>query len=119
MAFRSPATTLARCPGGIEISVLFWRRGAIGARASIGAMSDEPSIRVREDRARRALARYRHRLHKTPARSWLRKYGPGYMIVEAYTNTVVMGATNRAYTATLEDVEGFVEELRLESHKAA
>jgi hypothetical protein len=80
----------------------------------------ELSIRLREDRARRALAKYDYRLFKTPARSSLRKlYDPGYMIV-AYNNSVALGAgTTRAYEATLEDVEAFVAELRLKELKAA
>jgi hypothetical protein len=72
----------------------------------------EPSIKVREDRARRALIKHDHKLCKTPARSWLRAYyGPGYEIVNAY-NTVVLGCIHRNYSATLEDVEDFVERLR-------
>jgi hypothetical protein len=78
----------------------------------------KPSIRVREDRARRALVKYDYRLYKTPARSWLRSHhSPGYIIVR--NNTVVLGARSREYEATLEDVEAFVAELRLKEFKAA
>ena len=39
-----------------------------------------------------------YRLKKTPSRSWLRGcYGPGYMVVEYYSNTVVLGCVERGY----------------------
>jgi hypothetical protein len=67
----------------------------------------EPSIKVREDRARRALAKHHCRLCKTPSRSWLRKYyGVGYQIIDQ-SNTVRIGYGTREYEATLKDVEDF------------
>jgi hypothetical protein len=72
----------------------------------------EPSIKVREDRARRALAKHDYCLRKTPSRSWLREYyGPGYMIIDQ-SNTVRAGSSSRQYDANLKDVEEFVEQLR-------
>ncbi len=64
--------------------------------------------KIREDRARRTLARNGYRLRKTPARSWLRQaYGPGYMIIDNARNFVVSGCTAYEYSDTLEDVEAF------------
>jgi hypothetical protein len=71
----------------------------------------EPSIKMREDRARRALAKHYYHLRKTPSRSWLRQYyDPGYMIMDR-TNTVREGCYSREYQATLERVEEFVERI--------
>jgi hypothetical protein len=53
------------------------------------------SQKTREDRVRRNLAKSGLYLRKTPSRSSLRKYyGAGYMIINAYRNEVVFGATN-------------------------
>ncbi|WP_319796608.1 hypothetical protein [Nitrobacter sp.] len=65
------------------------------------------AIKSREDRLRRRLAKLGLRLAKTPARSSLREfYGPGYMVVDD-TNTARLGASQRAYEASLEEVEEF------------
>lgn len=65
-----------------------------------------PSEKTRESRARRALAKLGYRLHKTPARSWLRShYGAGYMITE--NNCIVAGCYNHEYEITLTKVEDF------------
>lgn len=49
-------------------------------------------------------------LDKSPGRSSLRTYcGAGYMIVNSQ-NTVVAGCANRAYQATLDEVESFAFE---------
>lgn len=68
----------------------------------------EPSIKLRESRVRRRLARIDPylRLAKTPTRSWLRSYyGPGYMILKS--NTVQIGCSLREYDATLEECESY------------
>jgi hypothetical protein len=71
----------------------------------------EDSLKVREDRARRALAKRGYRLRKTPARSWQRPYyEPGYMIIEVYRNLVVEGGSQREYEANIERVEWFAFE---------
>ncbi|ATQ66900.1 hypothetical protein CQW49_02550 [Methylosinus trichosporium OB3b] len=65
------------------------------------------SEKIREDRARRALTKAGYRLHKTPARSWLRReYGTGYQIGDQ-SNAIVAGCVHRQYEMTLEDVESF------------
>ncbi len=57
--------------------------------------------RARERQLRRQLVKAGCRLHKTPARHWLRKeYGPGYMITA--NNTVICGCTHREYELTLD-----------------
>ncbi|WP_316158582.1 MULTISPECIES: hypothetical protein [unclassified Bradyrhizobium] len=69
------------------------------------------ALKIREDRLCRRLAKADHRLAKTPARSWLRQeYGPGYMVLD-YTNTVRLGCGQRAYDATLSEVEAFASKL--------
>ena len=76
-------------------------------RALDAAPIEEP-LKKREDRARRALARGGYAMRKTPARSWECKYfAPGYHVYREYTNTTVLGAGNRLYSATIEDVEAF------------
>lgn len=68
----------------------------------------EASVKVREDRVRRALAKRGYILRKTPARSWLRQhYGPGYMIIEAHRNRIVSGCRHHAYEDNIEQVERF------------
>jgi hypothetical protein len=57
---------------------------------------------------RRRLAKAGYRLEKTASRHWSRSwYGPGYMVVDG-TNTVRLGAFQRPYDATLDDVREFV-----------
>jgi hypothetical protein len=71
----------------------------------------EKTLKIREDRCRRALAKRGYVLRKTPARSWQRKhFDPGYMIVDAYTNTVAEGACEREFDADLARVEWFTFE---------
>ncbi len=71
----------------------------------------EASLKIREDRARRALAKRGYILRKTPARSWLRQYyEPGYMIIEANRNLVVSGCGQREYEDNIEQVEWFAFE---------
>jgi len=66
-------------------------------------------IKSRENSARRRLAKIDHCLKKTPARSWLREqFGAGYMVIDIYRNTAVLGAGSHAFDATLEDVEEFL-----------
>lgn len=70
------------------------------------------AIQRREQSARRQLAKHGLRLQKTPARSSSRDlYGVGYMVSDARTSTLVIGATHRAYDADLEDVEALVSEI--------
>jgi hypothetical protein len=70
-------------------------------------MSDR--MKIREDRARRALVKAGYYLKKTPARSWLRQYyGPGYMILRYYYNDIAAGIGSREYMMALDEVEDFV-----------
>ena len=69
------------------------------------------AIAAREQRVRRVLARNDYRLHKTPARSWLRHYyEPGFMVTQ--DNTAVLGCGANPYEATIEEVEEWASELR-------
>jgi hypothetical protein len=73
-------------------------------------MSD--TEQARESRLRRALDRNGYRLSKTPSRSWLRSYyGPGYQVVECFSNRVVFDCCERGYEATLDEVEEWAEDL--------
>jgi hypothetical protein len=73
-----------------------------------GTFTIETSLKAREDRARRVLAKYGYVLRKTPARSWLRQYyGPGYMIVEIHRNLVVSGCGSRPYQDRIEGIERY------------
>lgn len=63
------------------------------------------SLKAREERARRKLAKSDYCLEKTPPRSWLRWYGAGYQISQ--NNFIVAGCYNREYELTIEEVEDF------------
>lgn len=57
-----------------------------------------------ESTIRRQLAAKSFRLQKTPARHWTRAwYGPGYIVTDD-RNVAVLGASQRPYDATLDDV---------------
>jgi hypothetical protein len=65
---------------------------------------------ARERRLRRQLDRLGYRLHKTPARSWLRAYyGAGYMITR--DNTIQLGCFRHEYDATIDEVAAFAADL--------
>ena len=68
-----------------------------------------------ESRLRRFLKSAGYTLKKTPARHWtLKHYGEGYMIIND-RNVVEIGGHTREFEATLEQVEDFVADLRLEA----
>lgn len=57
-----------------------------------------------ESSIRRQLAAKGYRLQKTPARHHFRDlFGPGYMVIDE-RNVVVLGANQRCWDATLEQV---------------
>jgi hypothetical protein len=69
------------------------------------------TIKIREDRLRRRLAKAGQRLAKTPSRSWLRQeHGLGYMVLD-HTNTVRLGCGHHEYDATLDEAEAFASKL--------
>ncbi|RVM19915.1 hypothetical protein [Sinorhizobium meliloti] len=69
-----------------------------------------------ESKIRRELSRFGYRLNKTPARHWSRKhYDVGFMVLDG--NRVVLGASQREYSATLEDVQTLIDDLN--ARKAA
>ena len=70
------------------------------------------NIESRERRVRRGLAMRDMYLRKMPARHPSRDwYGAGYMVVS--DGVAKLGATQRAYDATLEEVEAYVAELHV------
>lgn len=61
-----------------------------------------------ETAIRRALFAKGLRLSKTPARHWTRaEYGAGFMVTDD-RNIVVLGSSQRAYDATLDDVRALL-----------
>lgn len=62
-----------------------------------------------EPQIRKLLAKQDLRLIKNRAHSKSREFfGVGYMVVDAYRNTVVLGSTTRPFDATLDDVAALV-----------
>ena len=75
--------------------------------------TDAAVTKLREDRVRRQLIRKGYRLSKNAARSKVRlQYGPGYE-VHLYEN-IVFGCGGRRWMATLDQVEDFAEDARIE-----
>ena len=69
-------------------------------------------LKSREDRLRRTLSKFGHRLSKTPARSSLRrKHGVGYQVTKG--RYIVLGCGSRPFMATLEKAEAFARKFRL------
>ncbi|MDX0370629.1 hypothetical protein GOC23_23955 [Sinorhizobium meliloti] len=63
-----------------------------------------------ESKIRRELSKNGYRLTKTPARHWSRKhYDVGFMVLDG--NHVVLGASQREYSATLEGVQTWLDDL--------
>ena len=65
---------------------------------------------MREDRLRRIAERHGLRLEKSPRGDKDAIDFGGFMLIDAYKNIVVLGAQNFAYSATIEDVEAFLNE---------
>ena len=64
-----------------------------------------------ESAIRRRLAKAEMRLAKTPARHWSRAaHGEGYIVTDE-RNMAVLGASQRPYDASLDDVREFVARL--------
>jgi hypothetical protein len=61
--------------------------------------------KVRENRLRRMAERQGYRLEKSRRRDPMAIDYGGYMLVDAYKNTVVYGYAGHAYTLTIEDIE--------------
>ncbi|MCB4767830.1 hypothetical protein LGR54_04375 [Ancylobacter sp. Lp-2] len=62
-----------------------------------------------ESAIRHRLNKAGYHLQKAPARHWTRAvYGPGYMVTDD-RNVAVLGAVQRPYEATLEDIRAFAE----------
>ncbi|AEG09298.1 hypothetical protein [Sinorhizobium meliloti] len=62
-----------------------------------------------ESKIRRDLTKLGYRLKKTPARHYTRtEYGPGYEVIDE-RNVVVLGASQREYEATIDDVQAWLD----------
>jgi len=70
------------------------------------------SKKVRENRLRRKLERMGYRLTKSRRKDPdAYDYG-GYMVLDAWTNAVVIGSDPIEFCLTIEDVETFVAEAK-------
>jgi hypothetical protein len=74
-----------------------------GAGSQMGQES-----KVTENRLRRIAARRGYRLEKSRRRDKNAIDYGGFMLVDAYKNTVVLGATSFAYSSTLDEIESFL-----------
>lgn len=69
-------------------------------------------LKSREDRLRRTLSKFGHRLNKTPTRSNLRrKHGVGYQIIKG--RRIVEGYDDGPFMAKLKKVEAYARKLHL------
>ena len=72
----------------------------------------DENLSARERRLRHVLSLQGFRLHKTPARSWLRReYGTGFMVSQ--NNTVEFGLWHHEYEASLTEVEEWAAHISL------
>jgi hypothetical protein len=65
--------------------------------------------KVKENRIRRTADRRGFRLLKSRARDQRAIGYGGFMLVDKFTNAVVLGANPYAYAATIDDVESFLD----------
>jgi hypothetical protein len=72
--------------------------------ASIRRLANKLDLAVRK-------SRYRH--------PELKDWRGGYMLVDAATNTIVLGAVPNAFSATLDDVESYLDDLFVEEAPVA
>mgnify|MGYP000956423648 CR=1 FL=1 len=73
-------------------------------------MTSDQEVKVRENRIRRIAERRGLRLEKSRRRDPHAIDFGGYMLIDAHKNQVVMGATNFAYDANLDEIEGFLND---------
>jgi hypothetical protein len=66
------------------------------------------TTKVEENRIRRMAERQRLRLEKSRRRDPRAPDFGGFMLIDASTNAVVFGATPFAYSASLDEIEGFL-----------
>ena len=65
--------------------------------------------RVRENRLRRMARRRGYLLQKSKRRDPLAIDFNGFMLMDAFSNAVVLGARKHAFDASIDDVEAFLE----------
>ena len=66
--------------------------------------------KVRENRARRTAERRGYRLIKSRLRDKEAPGYGGYMLIAAFGNLVMLGGTPYSFSATIEDVEAYLNE---------
>lgn len=72
-------------------------------------------IKAIESRLRRMAERRGHQICKSRVRDRNSPNFGGYMLVDAYSNTVVMGCRNHQYDADLDEIERHLHKLPLMS----
>jgi hypothetical protein len=72
-------------------------------------MTTDTEAKVLENRLRRVAARRGLRLEKSRRRDPNAIGFGGYMLVDAYKNTVVAGCTRHEYDCTLAEVQAFLD----------
>ena len=75
--------------------------------------------KVRENRLRRIADRRGYRLTKSRLRDKAAPGYGGYMLIAAFGNLVMLGADPYAFSATLEDVEDYLNQADAGDHSSA
>jgi hypothetical protein len=75
--------------------------------------------KVRENRLRRLAKRRGYRLSKSRVRDKAALGYGGYMLIAAFGNLVMLGADPYSFSATLEDVEGYLNQADASDHPGA
>ena len=73
-------------------------------------LRDQAQNKVRENRLRRIAERRGYRLMKSRARDKAAPGYGGYMLIAAFGNLVMLGAEPYSFSATLEEVEDYLNQ---------
>ena len=80
------------------------------AVAEDSRLKDQAQNKVRENRLRRIAERRGYRLTKSRARDKAAPGYGGYMLIAAFGNLVMLGADPYSFSATLEEVEDYLNQ---------
>lgn len=72
--------------------------------------ADEVIEKRREARLRRLAAKFNLRIEKSRIRRWDYPGYGGYELINIYSNFVVLGAGQFAYSATLDEIEAYLQD---------
>ena len=87
----------------------------MAADSSVRAQADRAE-KVRENRLRRIAERRGYRLLKSRLRDKEAPGYGGYMLIAAFGNLVMLGGTPYSFSATIEDVEKYLNEAETGGH---